>query len=195
MLSKYMSWGLALVLSVSAAVADEDALYDKPLSDDAGFVRFLGFDGDLPPVFDQSLSSETLAAGDYGVISADQSPLAERGQFYTVIPDAEGSPQVLTEPARDRAKVLIQLLNLTEAEISLKLADGSVAVVEGVAPGQIGGRLVNPVKAPLQVFQGDTPLGEVSQMVLQRGSDPTFVADMNGVQVLVSQIKRTDLGE
>ncbi|MBO6792242.1 MAG: alginate O-acetyltransferase AlgF [Dinoroseobacter sp.] len=189
--------GSLFAIIANASMADESGLYDAPLADDAAFVRFVGFEGaELPFVFDQPQPAGLLSEGQYGVISADATPDADPGQYYTVIPKADGTPEILTEPARtSTAKVSLQLLNLTDGPLSLKLADGSTAIVEGVAPGAIGAREVNPVKVPVQVFAGEKGLGDAVELLLQRGNDPTLIAGSSGITVLYSEIVRSDLTE
>ena len=169
-----------------AALANEDALYDAPLPDDAAFVRFVGtapgtaFGTDLPADLGEN----------YAVLHADTAEGLEPGQYVSVLADGT----VLPEAPRDAAaKVLIQLINLGEAPAALKLADASVEVIGAVGPNAIGSRAVNPVKVPVAVFSGDAALGDPLELILQRGQHPTLVVQDGQVRLLMSEITRTDL--
>lgn len=177
--------GLAAPL-FSPAMANEDALYAAPLPDDAAFVRFVGtapgtaFGTDLPADLGEN----------YAVLHADTAEGLEPGQYVSVLADGT----VLPEAPRDAAaKVLIQLINLGDTPVALKLADGSVEVIGAVGPNAVGSRAVNPVKVPVAVFVGDAALGDPLELVLQRGQHPTLVVQDGQVRLLMSEITRTDL--
>ncbi len=179
---------LALGLLCLPAFANEDALYDAPLPDDAGFVRFVGtapgmaFGIDLPADLGEN----------YAVLHASDAEGLEPGQYVSVLADGT----IVLEEARDAAsKVLIQLLNLGDTSVALKLADGSVEVIAPVGPNEIGARAVNPVKVPVAVYAGADVLGEPIELVLQRGQHPTIVVEQGAARVLMSDITRTDLAE
>lgn len=195
--SIFFSFIILLTVPWSAASADEDGLYDVPLGEDAAFVRFIGFgEAQFPIAFGQSLPADLLHEGDYGVISASVTPDAKPGQYFTIVPGPDGTGLILTEPARENtAKVVLQLLNLTDTMVSLKVADGSVPIIESIATHGIGAREVNPIKVPLRVFDGETALGDAVDLILQRGNNPTFIVGPSDIIVLYSQIVRTDLTE
>mgnify|MGYP001949736737 CR=1 FL=1 len=168
--------------------ANEDALYDAPLPGDAAFVRFVGTAPGM--VFGTDMPADL--GEDYAVMSADTADGLEAGQYVSVLADGT---VVLEAPRDGAAKVLIQLLNLGDVDVALKLADGSVEAIAPVAPNTVGSRAVNPVKVPVAVFAGDMALGDPIELVLQRGQHPTIVLDAGGARVLMSQIIRTDLAE
>ena len=179
---------LLVCAAFAPAFADEDALYDAPLPDDAAFVRFVGTAPGM--AFGTQLPADL--GEDYAVLHADTAEGLEAGQYVSVLADGT---VVLEAPRDGAAKVLIQLLNLGDAPVALKLADGSVEVIAPVAPNTVGSRAVNPVKVPVAVFAGDTVIGAPIELVLQRGQHPTIVLDDAGARVLMSQIIRTDLAE
>ena len=178
----------AALLAVSPAFANEDALYDAPLPDDAAFVRFVGA---APGIAFGTQMPDDLGEN-YAVLRADTAEGLEPGQYVSVLPDGT---LVLEAPRGSAAKVLIQLLNLSESPVALKLADGSVEVIAPVALNAVGSRAVNPVKVPVAVYAGDAALGDPIELVLQRGQHPTIVVEGAETRVLMSEIIRTDLSE
>ncbi|MCB9759859.1 MAG: alginate O-acetyltransferase AlgF [Alphaproteobacteria bacterium] len=94
------------------------------------------------------------------------------GAFYTigVLP---GPQQLVLEDATNPnlARARVTLYNLSGApSVDLKLADGAQTVVAGVAPGETGHRVVNPVSADLAVFAGDAPVETFTGLHLERGA-------------------------
>lgn len=170
-----------LVLALSAplsgpASAEEVLLYDDPPPADAAFVRFLGQTGDsidwkgltfTPP--------EGSALSDYFVVHAPAIGHTA-GDILSVLPGSV----TLIEPAKNPAKVTIGLVNLGEGDISLKTADGKVAIIEGVKPSEAGWREVNPVSVAVQVYEGDTPLGAPLDLALRRNEHRTLVLGSDG---------------
>jgi len=67
-------------------------------------------------------------------------------------------------------KSLISVYNLVDGTtLTVKAGENGPAVVDGVAASDSGHREVNPVKASLVVFNGDTRLGAARPVTLERG--------------------------
>ena len=178
---------LAVVATMLATnVMAQEGLYDAPFPQDATFVRMIG--GGQPNYFGVSVP-DTIGEN-YAVLHALQIDGLEPGQFVTLLADGT----VLIEADRGTgSKVLVQFLNLTEATASLALADNSVTIIGDVAVNSIGAREVNPVKVPMAVYAGDAVVGEAFELTLERGKNPTIIADASGSRVLISEVIRTDL--
>ena len=107
------------------------------------------------------------------------------GSYITVLHNS-GVAKTITEAARDnKSKVHLFLVNGTTDALELRLADGSVPVIEDVTSMASGARAVNPVKIALGVFQegADTPIA-VFDVTMKRGHNLSFVADAEGVQLI-----------
>src|SRR3546814_3845045 len=67
-------------------------------------------------------------------------------------------------------KSLISVYNLVDGTtLTVKAGDSGPAVVDGIKANDSGHREVNPVKASLVVFNGDTRLAAAKPMTLERG--------------------------
>src|SRR3546814_5548535 len=70
----------------------------------------------------------------------------------------------------DLLKSLISVYNLVDGTtLTVKAGDSGPAVVDGIKANDSGHREVNPVKASLVVFNGDTRLAAAKPMTLERG--------------------------
>ncbi|SHG95856.1 alginate O-acetyltransferase AlgF [Cognatishimia maritima] len=175
---------LSCVAAATTAFSDDvdDGLYDAPPPEDAGFVRFVGYETlDAPDLFGLSIPDDLLASQDYLVVSAANHEGLEAGQYVTIIPGRDTAPIIHVEPARNREKVLATLINLSPAEaISLKTADGKIAVVAPIAPFEIAHREVNPIAVELAIFDGDAMLGEPSKVIFKRNQHVTYLVGNDG---------------
>jgi hypothetical protein len=95
------------------------------------------------------------------------------GQFYTlVVSDGAPSASLMVDtPNANLSRAQLTLYNLSDASaVALKLADGSAAVIEGVAPGEQASRLVNPISVDLGVWVGNERVKTLASHELVRGS-------------------------
>lgn len=183
-MTKFFSIFAATIFATSAMA--QDALYDDPLPQDAAFVRAIGLE--MTQFFGVDVPADL--GEDYAVLTANSVEGIEPGQYVTLL--AYGT--VLIEAERGTgSKVLVQFLNLTEATASLALADNSVTIIGDIAVNSIGAREVNPVKLPMAAYAGDAVIGEAFELTLERGKNPTIIADASGSRVLISEVIRTDL--
>ena len=174
----------------SPVLADDNSLYAETLPDDASFVRFVGFDGQNSAEF-AGFTFDLVAddAGKYIPVSASQLSNITSGSFISVLRAADGELQTIDEGPRTRqSKVALLLVNGTDTQLGLRLADGSVAVLEAVAPTTSALREVNPVAISLGVFstEQEAPLATFD-VSLRRGQNLSFVADADGVRLIEKQ--------
>ncbi|MBR3369690.1 MAG: alginate O-acetyltransferase AlgF [Rhodobacteraceae bacterium] len=167
--------------------AQEEALYDAPVPDDAAFVRFIGVDAPTT-VFGIDVSGDGLSSPAYRVVRATGLDGAEAGASYTVLGGQPDGTTLFQEPARDPARVMLALVNLTNADITLKTADGSIDIIGATGPRQMGFREINPVQVPVAVHAGDAQLGDVIPLSLRRGQNPALVVTVDGVELIQSEL-------
>jgi hypothetical protein len=169
------------------ARADESGLYAKPAPDDASFVRFVGFKDATSTTFaGKTFDLSEEANNAYVPVSSSLLTDIPNGSYITVLRNADGQDDVITEGARDtRSKVHLFLVNGTDTALDLRLADNSATVIDGVGVGQSGQRGVNPLSVTLGVFShdGQTPL-ETFEVTLKRGQNISFVADDRGIHLI-----------
>jgi len=156
-------------------LANDDALYGAAAPDDAAFVRFIGHtDHPIAPLFNFDFSQDVTGT-DFVVIAAELLSGVEAGTYVTVIVSSDGTVQSIREPARDSlSKVNLFLLNATDNDASLLIAENGAEVIGDVAAGRVGMRAVNPVSTTLSV---EDVSFEVS---LSRGQDVTFAVLPSG---------------
>jgi alginate O-acetyltransferase complex protein AlgF len=169
-----------LVLSATSASA---GLYPPAAPPGSAFIRV--FNATTQPkvpaqIGDKSLGdTPSLEASPYiflppgsykakiGTASADV-PL-QGSKCYTAALEESGVHLFEQDCFNSQLKALVSVFNLGEKPVSLKTADGSQAVVEDVAANKSGHREVNPVKASLALYSGETKVADVKPMTLERG--------------------------
>lgn len=171
----------------SAAVAEveEGALYADDAPAGSGFVRvFNGFSGkaqdidiggknikELTPL--ESSPYVHLPAGKHRLTvgGKSQSVSLLEGEFYTVIIGEKFPLTVIRdEPFKNRRKALLSLYNLvSEQEVDLKTADGSVSIIEDVKFLGNKTREINPVRLSVTALAGEKPLGQADPVSLTWG--------------------------
>jgi len=183
--TKPFAAGLAALVLGTASWAEDTGLYAAPAPDDAAFVRFLGFEGTEQATFAGYLFDLPQEHGAYIAISADRLAGIEPGQHVSLVKGPDRAITI-TEPERDtRTKVHLFVVNAGSAPVSLKLADGSMTVIEHVAPGTAQSRAVNPVSARLALFaDGQTEALAAFDVALRRGQNLSFVARAEGAEVV-----------
>jgi alginate O-acetyltransferase complex protein AlgF len=92
------------------------------------------------------------------------------GKFYSLV-IAGSTPKLMEDPAmQSRAKALVRLYNLSpKPALSLKTADGKVAVIENVPAQDAADRMVNAAKLAFGVFDAGTKLAETAPVSIERG--------------------------
>ena len=178
---------LGLSMMPFATFASDNSLYAEAAPDDASFLRFVGF-ADAPQA---SFAGKTftLNADDrdaYIPVSSAKLTGVTPGSYLTIIRQPSGSATAIAEaPRPNRSKIALVLVNATDQPLDLRLADGSVAVLDNVAPMSSDLRPVNPVQLALGVFaeDGTTPLATFD-VAMKRGQNLTFLADADGIRLI-----------
>jgi hypothetical protein len=180
----------AALSTCTPALASDTSLYAEALPADASFVRFVGFDGQDSADF-AGFTFDLIRedADKYIPVSASYLSNIGSGSFISILRAHNGSIRAIHETSRTRkSKVALLLVNGTDTPLELRLADGSVAVIEDVEPATSALREVNPVAITLGVFAVDqkTPLATFD-VALRRGQNLSFLADENGVRMIENQ--------
>lgn len=155
----------------STASANDEGLYDPLPPAGAAFVRLLNTGAESA---DFKAGGKTFSKVTEGSVSpyyvvksgnVGNTPVVA-GTFYTLHAD-----KTLTDPAiTDPSKALLLLYNFSTTEtLSLKTADGKIAIIDSVAKGANGSRAINPRKVPMALFAGDQKLADVSSEGMERG--------------------------
>lgn len=189
-LSLLVKFLATFLFTTNPVFADENSLYAEALPNNVSFVRFVGFGGQgSAPFAGFEFELNADVADKYIPVSASQLSGIDAGTYTSILRTADGTFQTIDEPARSRqSKVTLFLVNGTEVALELRLADGSVVVIESVEPTTSALREVNPVVIDLGVFKKgqDTPLATFD-VVLQRGQNISFIADQNGVRLVKNE--------
>ena len=179
--------GLIAIIISANALAQHDGLYPEPPPANAAFVRvihaFAGTGAISASVGDRVYPELAFQeASDYYVVleGEHQVKIADDGQeislsagtFYTLAVTAgeEGPHITLIEEAiaNNAAKALLSLINLSHEVVDLRLADGSMMVLEAVESMGIASIEVNPISVSLAVFAAEEPIAVFEDLQLQR---------------------------
>ena len=200
---------LAFGLLVTLAPAQEN-LYDPVLSADSAFVRILQADAAASAT--QANVGDVVFGGlEYGGVSPYQvvpqgdytasfgdaalTVTIEAGKFYSLAFTPTGV-SALEDPVNgNMTKTMLVLYNLSDvASVDMKTADGSTAVVPGVAAGTQSSILVNPIAVDLAAFANDDAVDTFAGLNLQAGAVYSLVvmggADDLSASWTASQVQR-----
>ncbi|MBO9476723.1 alginate O-acetyltransferase AlgF [Shimia sp. R11_0] len=160
-------------------MAQDAALYEEAIPDDAAFVRVFDTSGDHTGSIEVSgatFSMEAANKGHYVPISASKLTDGSVGHYLSAFRNAEGTVRIIEEPARSGAgKVHLILLNADVSAVRLTVAERGVEVVSAVEAGDAGIRAVNPVAVRLAVERvSDAQVLGDFDVALNRGQDLTF---------------------
>ncbi|HET8801223.1 MAG TPA: alginate O-acetyltransferase AlgF [Marinobacter sp.] len=201
---------ISFIVAVNTAQAGEGALYAAEAPDGAAFVRVVNADasgslvqaeigGKVIKEVEPLAASPYiyLPAGTYQLEVAGQStPMTmKKGEFYTAVVLDSGETKVLKDVAFDNPrKALLSFYNLTDdGGVSLKTADGKVAVIDPVDSLDVANREINAVKIALGAFHSGEALAKSAQISLQRGKVfSVFAIDVGGSPRLVVAENRVD---
>lgn len=201
---------ISFIVAVNTAQAGEGALYAAEAPDGAAFVRVVNADasgslaqakigGKVIKEVEPLAASPYiyLPAGTYQLEVAGQStPMTmKKDEFYTAVVLDSGETKVLKDVAFDNPrKALLSFYNLTDdGGVSLKTADGKVAVIDPVDSLDVANREINAVKIALGAFHSGEALAKSAQISLQRGKVfSVFAIDVGGSPRLVVAENRVD---
>ncbi len=210
-----LSIGFALVFLLSSfasfsAHAGEDALYAAEAPDGATFIRVVNADvsGTIPQAEIGNKAIKDIAPmdaspyiylpeGSYELSVGDQSaPITmKKDRFYTAVVLDSGELEIISDKTfKNPRKALVSFYNLTGDDgLSLKTADGKVAVVDSVDQVSVGNREINAVKISLGAFADGQSMAKTPPVSLQRGKVFSFfVIDAGGSPRLVVAENRVD---
>lgn len=179
----------ALLICVTGAVApargDEEGLYDPAPPPGSAYLRLINAGGqgtiELQLGGMPFVSAAEATASDY-VVTPQGAKLAGwqgktlpiqlgAGKFYSLVINA-GQAKLMEDPAlQSRAKAMLRLYNLSKhPTLSLKTADGKVAIIEDVPPAGAADRLVNSARLALGVYGGADRLATTPEVSVERGN-------------------------
>ena len=191
---------LAAALAGGVLADAESGLYDPAPPPGSAFVRIINAtpSAELASQLDGAdwTRTEATGASEYRPVpaGAHQAAIAgksadfsvEAGQFYSVVVGGDAAaPEVTVLPDAkldSMAKALVSFYNLTDKPtLSLRTADGKVAVIDDVGADAAGNRQVNPLKVQFAVFEGEQPIAEIDEVSIERGAAySVIVTDING---------------
>ncbi len=177
---------MAFPVSAHAGANIDEGLYDPAPPENSAFIRFAhtrqSESGSEPAIangktydyleFTEVSSYFVVPEGEVKISlnKADKNFEAQAGNFYTVVLTGNNQLQLhQDETNNNRAKAQITVYNYSpDDKISLKTADGSVAIIEDLAKGEAASREINPVKVSLAVFNDNNKLSDLDAVSLER---------------------------
>lgn len=174
---------LAAMLVIPAGKAGDKALYGPEAPPGSAFIRVFNASGTpevVPKVGNEVLDEvEAWEAGEFGFVPAGNYPMQvgtaqsqvtlQADRYYTAVSDGSAIHLIENERFDNRLKALVILYNLTDADLSLRTADGTVKVIEPVAQDRSGQREVNPARVELALYDQERKLATAPQVNLARG--------------------------
>lgn len=178
----------AAVIAFDPSAALAQALYAAPPSETSAFVRFVGVaEGDTLAWRDQEVVLEGYSEGAY--IALESADIGEEPGDHITVAVADGTVTAeFEEVAREQRKVPVQLLNLADVPVTLKTADGKIAILEDVAPAALSARMINPLSFAVAVEAEGAALVTMD-LDVKRGDNPLVVVRADrSVSMINSQI-------
>ncbi|MDW5315905.1 alginate O-acetyltransferase AlgF [Rhizobium sp. PL01] len=177
-----MTWiGVAALLAVGhPAVADDGALYAKPIDPKAAFVRVIAPGSSIASVKSSSFNQLTGGVSPYvavtpGEVSVSSSfgqanVSAKAGKFYSAVLTATGETTVEDDMTKNPAKATLTLYNLTErAQLDLFVPQAGADAVSDVTRGASKSvALRAPLDLDLVVRDGETELARIGKVEFKR---------------------------
>lgn len=208
-------WGIILVTIVlmmgmiSRVAANEDALYGPVAPPGSAFIRVINLSSQTIPeakAGNETFHNITAYTGSpyqffspgtmkLHVLNSNLSFALATGHYYSLVVLANGIMKVIEDLGKpDPRKATISVYNLSAVDtVSLKTADGKVAVVENVAKGSRQDRAINPVKVALALYSSKPNSPEataVAAMTLERGQVLSLFVTGDSSQLISTWIKQ-----
>ncbi len=180
----FLVFGLAWLPSASAQ------LYAKGAPPGSTFVRILngtanpsqaGFIGDTPQLPLPPYTAGMFAFMPPGPQVVQIGSLKETfefaaDRFYSVANTDNGLKVFELEGFKSQLKAMVVVLNLLpDTTVSLKTADGKVAIIDGVVPYKAAQREINPLAITMALFKGDQKIADVPAVLLERGKASSLI--------------------
>ncbi|WP_062264917.1 alginate O-acetyltransferase AlgF [Endozoicomonas arenosclerae] len=155
-------------------VAAADSAFVRVYSDQPASMKDLLVGGKKPPF--NKVSGLTpyilLKEGTHsvqGLPGLDEIELKAK-RFYTLLEQGGGYIVKEDEAFNRKSKAMVRLYNVSDMEnISLKTADGKVAILEEIAAGLEGSRTINAVNVSLAIYAGEQQVAKVGSIKFKRG--------------------------
>jgi alginate O-acetyltransferase complex protein AlgF len=188
------SFCAAALAAQNGRADDQGGLYAAPPPPNSAYVRIISA-GSLgkATVGPLSLAAAPGGASPYRVIvqgkvtakagATVQALQLTAGHFYSVVLGPGSKITLLDDPAaNNKAKALIVFYNLTDRPLDLRTADGGTKVIEAVAPGRSGLRLVNAAAVGFSTYAagGQAALAKTASQTLVRGVGYSAIAVPKG---------------
>ncbi|AGZ35885.1 alginate O-acetyltransferase AlgF [Pseudomonas sp. Rh2] len=164
-------------------------LYDAVAPADSAFVRVLNLsDRSIDVTLSGKVNPQKVAPGQlsgYRFTSAGSHKIAVGGQSIepqlkanaasTVIYDGKQLKLIADKYVNEPKKAQIAFYNLTPAQAALKTEDGKHVVVDPLANGQTGSRMVNELKIGFAAYVADQKVAEFDDQFLKKGRSYSYV--------------------
>ena len=187
-------WGMMVITiilmmgMISRVVANEDALYGPVAPPGSAFIRVINLSSQTiseAKAGNETFRNITAFGGSpyqffspgtikFQVFHMNLSFELAAGHYYSLVVLTNNITKMIEDLGKpDPRKATISAYNLSTVEtISLKTADGKVAVVENIAKGSRKDRAINPVKVALALYNSselNSPPTAVAAIALERG--------------------------
>ncbi len=195
---------LGLIGGSVPALANEAGLYDPAPPPGSSYLRLINANakGAISLSLDGSafVSAPEASASDYIVVpqgaksagfgGKDLTVTLGAGKFYSIVVSA-GQGRLVEDPIlKSRAKALLRMYNLTaKTALSLKTADGKVAIIDNVAAAAASDREVSGATLKLAVFDGAAKLAETPEVAIKRGFVYSVMAIGSGDSIKAVWVK------
>lgn len=175
--------GLAAAAALVSQIADA-GLYPRAAPPGSAFVRLFNASPnphvsakigdkqipDTPPLDASAYVFVEPGEQQSTIGTSDQKVKLDSNRCYTLAVTPAGVQKFEQDCFSSQLKSLLSVYNLIDGtHLSLRMADSGTKVIDGVAAGAAAHREVNPAKATLAIFNGDTKLADAKPVQLERG--------------------------
>lgn len=181
---------LALAAGTSHANENDGAeLYDAAAPVDSAFVRVLNLDtSSVRVALSGKNQAQLIAAGEIGgyrftapgetrleIGKQTVSPTLAANSATTFIHDGQQLRSLQDAFVNEPKKAQVGFYNLSGQNLSLKTRDGRHVIVEEVAAGQNGSRMVNELKIAFAAYSGDSKVADFPEVFLKKGRTYSYL--------------------
>lgn len=185
----FTAMALATASHASFAAEGNADLYDAVAPADSAFVRVLNLsDSSIDVTLSGKVNPQKVAAGQlsgYRFTPAGAHKIAVGGKAIepqlkanaasTVVYDGKQLTLIADKYVNEPKKAQIAFYNLTPAQAALKTEDGKHVVVDPLANGQTGSRMVNEIKIGFAAYVAEQKVAEFDDQFLKKGRSYSYV--------------------
>ncbi|MDZ3992794.1 alginate O-acetyltransferase AlgF [Pseudomonas sp. Teo4] len=185
----FTAMALAAASHASFAAEGNADLYDAVAPADSAFVRVLNLsDSSIDVTLSGKVNPQKVAAGQlsgYRFTPAGAHKIAVGGKAIepqlkanaasTVVYDGKQLTLIADKYVNEPKKAQIAFYNLTPAQAALKTEDGKHVVVDPLANGQTGSRMVNEIKIGFAAYVAEQKVAEFDDQFLKKGRSYSYV--------------------